>query len=356
MASKNSIDFVISDESINRYGYRILTEGIDVSKFEANPVAYFNHDTATPAIGKWSNIKKEQGQLKGTLEFDGKDDFAMRLYNKYKDGFMCAVSLHVIPIEERKEPTFVLSGQKYPTITKCELLEVSVVNIPGNANAIRLSMQDGKQYQLGETLRATSLQTNQNKISNMEESKKQEETIGTLKAALDKSLKLNAENLIKLHQQRGVVSEKEVDALKRLALNDYDATREMLEARSLPETPDRDKEGATLAKQLVQLHFDRGAITETERTFYEKAAESDYEGTKKVLELRQGKDAVANFVGGMTNSTSSDATNERADWTYLDYYKKDLDALNEMKAKEPEKYAKLEASFVAESKKMGVTI
>lgn len=48
----NNVTFVISDESVNSYGKVILTDGIDISQFERNPVMLYMHERAT-VVGRW---------------------------------------------------------------------------------------------------------------------------------------------------------------------------------------------------------------------------------------------------------------------------------------------------------------
>ncbi|MCL1821936.1 MAG: HK97 family phage prohead protease [Prolixibacteraceae bacterium] len=335
---KYQIDFTISDESVNRYGYRILTEGIDTSKFEANPVGYFNHNTAVPAIGKWLKLWKDDGQLKGTFEFDGKDEFSMTLYHKYKNDYMRAVSLHVLPVEESDDEKLLLPGQRYATVTKSQLLEVSLVTLPGNANAVKLSSAAGNDYKPKLILKMD----------------KDEKTVEQLKSELEAQRKQNAENLVLRHKERGVVQDGEVDSLKELACGNYETVSKMLEGRKPVETKSEDS-SETKAKALVALHVGRGVIAQTEVAFYENAAKFDYEGTKKQLEARQGMAEVQEFVNGMNvGGEQKQPTNERAGWGYYEYFKNDPAALSFMEKNEPEKYKKLIADFEAESAKLGI--
>lgn len=46
MAKENDIKkktFVLSDESVNSYGFRVLTDGIALDNFKKNPVMLWNH-------------------------------------------------------------------------------------------------------------------------------------------------------------------------------------------------------------------------------------------------------------------------------------------------------------------------
>ena len=50
--NKNSVymeknTFVISDESVNSYGYIVKTDGIDITAFERNPVMLYMHERKT---------------------------------------------------------------------------------------------------------------------------------------------------------------------------------------------------------------------------------------------------------------------------------------------------------------------
>lgn len=108
-----------------------------------------------------------------------------------------------------------------------------------------------------------------------------------------------------------------------------------------------------LANQLVELHFTRGAIADTEKEFYAKSAELDYEGTKKVLEMRKGKETVDAHLHNLGAGMEGADANDRKNWKYLDWYKKDLEGLETMKNKEPEKHAKLHGDYMLELRKSG---
>jgi len=327
-------DFIITDESLNRNGWRIIVTGIDLTGFLLNPVCCVEHDMRMIPIGKWKNLRIDGDKLKGTVEFDRNDPDAVKLYWKYKDGYMNAVSLHVLPVEESEDTSLLHPGQKYPTITKSEMLEISIVAVPGQKNAVKLSYIDGKEYKLHLLIKSTEMNKN-------------EKTAEQMQTELDAQKKLNAENLIKLHQYRGVVSAAESGPLKELALSNYENVQKMLEAREVKEGKKGTGNPAeVLADNLVKLHFDRGAIGEPEKSVYRASAIADYEGTRKVLEAKPGKDALQSFVGGMQFGKES-GIDDRAKWTYLDWYKKDLKGLSNMEKTDPEKYEKLASDFQA---------
>lgn len=134
--------FCLSDESLNSYGYRVLTKGIDLSRFLKNPIMFYNHASDKGVIGKWKDVRIENGKLLGVPIFDTNDNFAKTIKSKVLQGFIsaCSIGFRVLAISEDKKD--MVSGQKYPTITKSELYEVSLVDIPSNANAVKLRFED----------------------------------------------------------------------------------------------------------------------------------------------------------------------------------------------------------------------
>ena len=336
------IDFIICDNSVNRYYWRLLVNGIELDGFLKNPVCCVQHATYMIPVGKWKNLHVEGEDLKGTVEFDKNDDDAVKLYWKYKDGFMNAVSLNVIPIEESEDKELLLPGQKYATLVKSELIEISLVTIPGQKNAVKLSTPEGDEYKL-------HLITNKKKMD------KDEKTVDQLKQELETQKKLNAENLVLRHKARGVVQDGELDSLKELAFSAYETVSKMLDVRQPAPTPKSEDTAETKAEALVALHFNRGAITEPEKAIYKQSATLDYDGTKKVLEAKQGTEGVQSFVQGMSSgSEQKQLDGDRAGWSYYDYFKKDSKALALMEKNEPEKYKKLVADFHAQNEDLGI--
>lgn len=329
-----SQDFVITDESVNRYSWRLLVGGIDLAGFLKNPVCCVQHDMEMIPVGKWVNIRVENGKLLGTVEFDPNDDLAIKLYWKYKDGYMNAVSLHVLPIAW--DDSDLLPGQKYPTVTQSELLEISLVTVPGQANAVKLSTPEGEEFKL-------NLLTKSSK-----QMAKEEKTVEQLQSELEAQRKLNAKNLVAMHKMRGAVVDAEVDSLEKLAFVDYETTEKVLSAREVPAKAEQNTSGEALADALVKLHFDRGAITKDEQVAYKSFALSSYEACKKALEAKPGKDFVQSFVQGINSSSGTPAASDvRSDWDYYRYFKEDPQALSLMEKNEPEKHKKLVADFQA---------
>lgn len=133
---------ILSDESLNSYGFWVKTSGIGQTRFLKNPVMLFNHHRTTKGkkdeilpIGRWEDLRIEDGVLTGVPVFDEKDEFAMRIKNKVEGGFLSGCSIGITVREWSEKPEDLKPGQQYPTVVACELMEVSVVDIPSNPNS-----------------------------------------------------------------------------------------------------------------------------------------------------------------------------------------------------------------------------
>lgn len=133
--------FVMSDESVNCYGYRVLSSGISLGRFKKNPVMFYGHDSSRLPIGVWENVRVEGGRLMGEPRFDPEDEFAEEVRRKVEEGIVkcCSIGFYIEETDESEEQR--LPGQTGPTVTKAELLECSICAIGANRNAMRLSAE-----------------------------------------------------------------------------------------------------------------------------------------------------------------------------------------------------------------------
>lgn len=148
MAKKDKT-FILSDESVNSHGFRVLTDGIELDRFKSNAVMLFNHiswgDKYNGPIGRWENIRVENGQLLADAVFDEVDEEAKKIAGKVERGFMKGASIGILDvIEWSEDPALMLPGQKLPTVTKCVIYEASVCDFPSNEKSIALVGKDGK--------------------------------------------------------------------------------------------------------------------------------------------------------------------------------------------------------------------
>ena len=122
--------FILSDNSVNSHGFIVKTEGIDTTRFCKNPIMLYNHDRNGGIIGRWEKLRVVDGKLLADAVFDEKDGLGAMINDKVKRGFINSVSIGMNPLEETIE-----NGIR--TVIKSELVEVSIVDIPANPNAVK---------------------------------------------------------------------------------------------------------------------------------------------------------------------------------------------------------------------------
>lgn len=308
-----------TDESLNCYGFWVLSAGIDMSRFDKNPIMLFNHhrteygkiDEILP-IGKWQNYEIDKnGVISGEPVFDAKDPFAAKIADKVSGGFLSACSIGIRILEVSEDPKYLKPGQLRPTVTKCELREVSVVDIPANPNAAGVVLYDDndKVISLNDGGDFGPLHIIKNQNSN-----KMFKQIA-LKLGLPESA-TGAEVLAKLDA-----------GISQIATLKSERDKAVAELQEL-----KDKAAAARKKEasdLVEQALKDGRIDAAQKGVYEKLFEADHENAKAALNSLPMRQSLRNRV------TSEDGDSfEKMSWDELD--RKGL--LKELKEKHPDLY------------------
>lgn len=303
--------FILSDESINVYGYRILTKGIDLTDFLKNPVGFYNHNRWDMPICKWE-VEVKGTQLIGNPIFDTKDELAAKVSNKIDEGILNATSISIDIIEMSEDPLVLVQGQTRATVTKCKLKEISIVDIPGNRNAVRLnfpekgiSLDGSADSDLLEKLIPTiSLSMKKIFLSlGLDENATEDQAVAAI-------AKLQAERITSLMDrgaQKGVINDTNKAHYEKLAATNFDVVAALVDA-----APKVEAAAAPEAKPETKRQEKTASIT---------AALKDNAGAE-----------VAD-------------DNDRTKWKLNDWRKKDPKGLQEMTLKNPEQYNKLLDEF-----------
>lgn len=149
------LTFVASDGTRDSAGTVLNVDGWDLQRFNKNGIIGYQHKV----YGSWSDTENPDNVIgKGHAYIDDKklmvdvefepaeiNQLAEKIYQKLLFGSLKAVSVGFVPVgkgawgegEEAlsgSNPTYYYAGQ--------ELLEVSVVNIPANPNALRKGLEE----------------------------------------------------------------------------------------------------------------------------------------------------------------------------------------------------------------------
>ena len=226
----------ITNDSLNSYGTRVLTSGMEIGQYERNPVLLYQHNRGQ-VIGYVKDIKVEKNEVTGELMFDCASELSQRCKKQFEFGSLRMVSVGIDILETSEEKSNLVQGQTRPTITKSKLFEVSLVDIGANDDAIVLQ-KDGERITLGKNETSSFLpliNNNNNQIQTQMEQKELCLLLGlpetadeaAIKAAID-GLKKSQANCSKLEAEKATlelerltaavdkaISEKRIDATKK---------------------------------------------------------------------------------------------------------------------------------------------
>lgn len=137
-ASDGSFIAVASTNSVDRHGEIVDNNGWDLKAYKKNPVILWGHDHNEPAIGvskkTWVEGTGKQAKLMIQPLLHDVTEKAKAIKQLVDMGIIKTLSVGFKPIESPDGVTF----------TKNELLEVSMVNVPANADAMLVAFKSLK--------------------------------------------------------------------------------------------------------------------------------------------------------------------------------------------------------------------
>lgn len=127
---EGEISGIASTQAQDRDGEVILQSGWDLNNYMLNPVLMLMHNYQEFPVGKVTDIGIKDGKLVFNAVFSTATEKAKEAYALVKEGVLSAFSVGFIP-------------RKYDgnIITEAELLEISLVPVPANPQAIVMAKQ-----------------------------------------------------------------------------------------------------------------------------------------------------------------------------------------------------------------------
>lgn len=140
-SSSRSAKFILTSESVDRYGDIVVQSGLDLDQFSRNPQALMFHNSRSWPIGMWSDVTKilngRPKRTEGVLNFvpEGTDDDADRAARHVAAGSIRTVSIGFMPKdwEAITDEDGRWTGFRF---TESELIECSLVPVPANPDCL----------------------------------------------------------------------------------------------------------------------------------------------------------------------------------------------------------------------------
>lgn len=280
---KSSKRFVISSEAVNSLGFRVRTEGIDLTDYNHNPLLLFMHqrpkgvskDEVLP-LGYMGDLELKDGKITGVPYFDDTDPFAMQIYNKVENGTIKMCSAGLRPMEFAEE-----DGEKW--LVKSSLQEVSICDIGSNKEALAIALynEDNELIKLADF----NQKFNSNKTDMKLIELSADIALPLLKLKEDANAaqaQIAIQNLVTLAESQKT----EIDTLKT------DKTDLQQKLKDAEEAGEKEKVVA-----LVDKAIDDRKITADQKDQLVKLAEADFGSTKSYLDGLTPAPTVNSQVG-----------------------------------------------------------
>lgn len=307
--------FILNDERVrNSYGFKINTAGIHLERFNANPVMLDGHvNQNTHVIGTWKDAKKENGILSAETVFDMEDPKAAEISGKVDRNVIRSCSMG---IAFKKSDLKMINGEL--TLIACELHEASIVAIPSNSAALKLTM-DGEELTDADVKElCLSMATEPEKFQSENMNIKLSQLAFIALGLAANTTEVSAEQIESLIL--GLSKEKEdLEAKLKLSEEKVDAY------------VNKEKEARTKAvTEMVDAALSAGKITaEKKQTFIELASQN-FDLAKQTLDALPAKQTFGNGV--------STPPNVSAVTTMEEFQKLDINQQVAFKAAHPDAY------------------
>ena len=144
-------EFKLTDSSVNCYGFRLMTSGYQLPEFEKNPIGFYMHDRDCGVLLKWEDFRVDGDAVYAKPVINMSHPRAQQTIDEINDGFLNAASVgNLVVLEYTDDTNLKLEGQDGPTVTRWFNRECSLVDIPGNFNALSLFDKDDNPINLAD--------------------------------------------------------------------------------------------------------------------------------------------------------------------------------------------------------------
>jgi hypothetical protein len=130
-------EYCLTDDSVNVYKYRCLTSGLQLDEVKKNPIGYFMHQRDNGVVVRWEEFRVDGSKVFAKPVVNLSHTDGQKIVDQIENGFLNAASVgRIVCLAASDDASLKLKGQTGPTVTKWFPREISLVDIPGNYNAL----------------------------------------------------------------------------------------------------------------------------------------------------------------------------------------------------------------------------
>jgi len=337
--AKSSKRIILTTGKVNSRGYRLLPDGrVDGIFQNGNAPLLYNHHRSSyvsPELmpyGRWEDLQlnADTGEYSAIPVFDDEDKTAKKLENKYENDFLNAASILVFIHAISDEEEYMLPGQTRPTVIRWSIGEASLVDIPCDQGALKLSYE-----------------TSAVNLTEPESEDKLNAILPLVKTTEGKRLQFinkNHNNMKTVLEALGL-EDKATEAQALVAVSAISAELKaandkndllVIENKKLKDDAQNDK-----AEALVDAAIASGKITEAQKSAWLGMAKSDYDNANTALEgmkaYKRPTDVLKDSGAGSGKINPGDTEKLAAKFDEMEK----AGTLSALKTSDPDKYKEL---------------
>jgi len=311
-------EYCLTDESVNVYKYRCLTDGFLIDEVKKNPIGFLMHNRDNGVLVRWDDFRVEGNAVYAKPVVNLSHPRGQQTVDEIVSGFLNAASCgKIVCLAATDDKKFKLPGQTGPTVTKWYPREISLVDIPGNYNALaNLYDENDNELNLADFVKTNTKNTMSKAL-----------VTAAMLTAMNLSDNANEEDIAQKFQDL-VDTAAKVPGLEK----DLADTNNLLTAK---DTELKDLKAATTTKAVADLiaqgKTDKKLTNELATKLADQFADNP-EGLKDLLDVMPAQTIITNDLG---DKTAGDYDGKSWDDLYA------IDKIEEVKKNFPDLYSKL---------------
>jgi hypothetical protein len=316
-------EYCVTDGTVNVYGFRLLTDGFLQDEFTKNPIGFRMHEREKGVVLRWEDFRRDGDKVWAKPVINLAHPDGEKTVDECENGFLNAASVgRIICLDASDDKNLMLPGQTGLTITEWFPREISLVDIPGNMNALaNLYDVDDNPIELADL-------TDKVKSKNRDMSKVL--ITAAMLAAINLDDKATEADVSTKLQDLADLAAKVPTLEKNLSDKTAELTKKEQELKDLQATTVKSKVADLIAKGKQDKKLTNEVASKLELSYA-----NDPEGLKDLIDAMPAQVSVA---GGLGEGDAKDlAAYEGRDWDDL-YAKNELETV---RTKFPDLYEKL---------------
>ncbi|MDR2557034.1 MAG: phage protease [Bacteroidales bacterium] len=229
-------EFCLTDNSVNVYGYRLLTDGFVQERF--NPaIGYFMHKRELGVAVRWEDFRVDGDKLYAKPVIN--ESAFPNLFAEIEAGFYAGASVgSIVALEFSDDDKMKLADQTGITVTKWFPREISIVDLPGNYNALAQLYDESdnvlydlsdKKLQKKSEMKKFELNAEQLQLLDLSDNATDDQITVALKNLADKAKRADAAEKA-LNDLKAGMTQKQVKAILEKGMSEHKLTKELADS------------------------------------------------------------------------------------------------------------------------------